>query len=120
ADLLLPLGMTIGHGDFAIDRRAVAIILGYGLCQGGTILQRNLRRITDLDGAVAAEAQRATVEVAGQLTLEAARHALLDCLDCRRADIDIGFLCVRRTDEQAEQTEAAIAAARGRSFVFAA
>src|SRR5690606_36264456 len=89
ADLAFPLRMAIGHGDLAVDRVAVAVVLSHRLLDAGAILQRQLGGIARDDGAVAGKAQCTGVEAGPQTVVEPGGHARLDGLDRRRLDADI-------------------------------
>src|SRR5690554_6042883 len=63
ADLRLPFRMAVGHGDLAVDRLAVAVVVGDGGVDRDPVLDRQLRGIAHYYRAVAGETQRAGVEV---------------------------------------------------------
>ena len=90
ADFGLPLRMLVGDGDFTVDRGAIAIVIGDGLLERGTIGQCKLTAIAQFDQAIALQPQRAAVEMLRQAGREACRHPLLDGLDRRRLDAQIG------------------------------
>ena len=81
--------MAVGHRHFAIDRLAVAVVVGHRRVQRHAILQLHLRCIAHGDQAVAGEAQRAAVEARAQAAIETGFHARLDGLDGRGLEADV-------------------------------
>src|ERR1700712_4554696 len=92
ADLRLPVRVAIGDRDLAIDRRAVAVLVGEGGVQARTFGQRCERGVAQRNEAVAAETDRAGAKIFREARRETFLHARLAGLDLRRLDIDVGLL----------------------------
>src|SRR5690606_6927178 len=86
ADVAFPLRMAVGDGDFAVDRLAVAVVVGHGLLDLHPVLERQLGGVAHDDRAVAGKAERAGVEARAQGRIEPGGHPRLDRLDRRGAD----------------------------------
>src|SRR5690606_5919803 len=88
ADLRLPFRMAVGHGDLAVDRLAVAVVVGDGGVDRDPVLDRQLRGIAHRHRTVAGKTPRTGIELRAHRG-EARLHARLDRLDRRGADGDV-------------------------------
>ena len=89
ADLRFPLRVVVGVGDFAIQRGAVAVLVGHRGIRLRTLAQRHLGGVAHGHHAVAGKAHRAAVEQVAQRALETALHAAADRLGGGGLDADV-------------------------------
>ena len=104
--MLFPFRVPVGDGNFPVQRIAIAIVLSHQLTQSGALLERNCRGITNHNQAIIAKAQGAGIEQGRKLRLKALHHAILNGLNGRRSQRDVGLLCVGIGDKERQQAQA--------------
>ncbi len=101
-DVALPLGVTVGLGDFGVERVAIAILIRHERLHLRPLRQRNRVLIANVHMPIARQPDGARREVGLQLPI-AIRERADDRAHFRRADVEVRALGLRRRDQRIER-----------------